>query len=185
MATHPARRGWSYAEFARLPDDGNRYEVIDGELFVTPSPRPAHQGVAGNLVELLSPFVRRHKLGRVYPGPIDVLFGPGDYLVPDLVFVREQQRGTVTGRGVESPPDLVVEIISPSTADRDRGLKRERYAEFGVPEYWVIDPRLRRIEIYRAGEGRFPRLVSSGSIVWQPMPGGPQLDVQIDDVFSD
>lgn len=103
MATHPARRGWSYAEFARLPDDGNRYGVIDGELVLTPSPRPAHQVVVGNLVELLGPFVRRHKLGRVYPGPVDVLFGPGDYLVPDLVFVREDQRGIVTERGVESP----------------------------------------------------------------------------------
>ena len=115
MATHPAVREWTYAEFARLPDDGKRYEVIAGELEVTPSPRPKHQDVVGALAELLRPFVRQHQLGKLYPGPIDVLFAAGDYLVPDLVFVRREQLGTTewlsknrkwcvsAGRGSRSP----------------------------------------------------------------------------------
>lgn len=183
MATHPARRGWSYAEFARLPDDGNRYEVIAGELCVTPSPRPLHQDLIGHLVELLRPFVREHVLGRVYPGPIDVLFAEGDYLTPDLVFVRQDQAATVTDRGVESPPDLVVEVISPSTALRDRGVKRARYAFFGVPEYWIVDAQLGRVEIYRPGND-VPEVVAAGSFMWRPEAGGPALSIDVDEFFS-
>jgi Uma2 family endonuclease len=185
MATQPAVRDWTYAEFARLPDDGNRYEVIAGELSVTPSPRPSHQNMVGKLAELLRPFVRRHGLGRVYPGPIDVLFAEGDYLVPDLVFVRRDRLDTVTDRGVESAPDLVVEIVSPSTAVRDRGVKRERYAQLGVPEYWIIDSRLRLVEIHRAGDAPAPHIVSSGAFVWQPVSGAPELVIDIDDLFSE
>lgn len=186
MATHPARRGWSYAEFARLPDDGNRYEIIDGELCVTPAPRPLHQEMVGRLLETLRPFVRVHGLGRVYPGPIDVLLAEGDYLTPDLVFVRQEQLPTVTDRGVESPPDLVIEVISPSTALRDRGLKRERYARFGVPEYWVVDTQFNRVEVYHPGEDvSDPDVFSSGHLVWRPVDGGPELQIDIDELFSD
>ncbi|HLM68114.1 MAG TPA: Uma2 family endonuclease [Longimicrobium sp.] len=184
MATHPARRGWSYAEFARLPDDGNRYEIIAGELCVTPSPRPLHQEMVSRLVELLGPFIRKHRMGRLYPGPIDVLFDEGDYLIPDLVFVRREKAATVTDRGVESPPDLVIEIISPSTALRDRGVKRARYAQFGVPEYWVVDAQLGRLEIYRPVND-VPDVVAAGSFVWGPAAGGPELSIDVDELFSD
>ena len=185
MSTHPAVREWTYAEFARLPDDGNRHEIIAGELHVTPSPRPSHQNMVGKLSELLRPFVRQHGLGRVYPGPIDVLFAEGDYLVPDLVFVRRDRLDTVTDRGVESAPDLVVEIISPSTALRDRGLKRERYAQLGVLEYWIVDSRLRLVEIHRAGGAPAPKVVSSGSFAWQPVAGGPELVIDVDALFNE
>jgi Uma2 family endonuclease len=186
MATHPARRGWSYAEFARLPDDGNRYEIIDGELCVTPSPRPLHQQIVGLLVEILSPFVRKHRLGRIYPGPIDVLLDDGNYLTPDLVFVRRDLAETVTDRGVESAPDLVVEVISPSTALRDRGVKRVRYAQFGVREYWIVDAQLGRVEIHRLdSDPDVPEVVSAGAFAWRPTDDGPQLLIDLDELFSD
>jgi Uma2 family endonuclease len=185
MTTQPAVREWTYAEFARLPDDGNRYEVIAGELEVTPSPRPKHQDLVGALAELLRPFVRRHRLGKIYPGPIDVLFAEGDYLVPDLVFVRREQLGTVTDRGVESAPDLVVEVLSRSTAVRDRGVKRERYAHYGVSEYWIIDLDRRRVEVYRLREDTIQPTIVADRLSWQPVEGGPVLELNVADLFAD
>jgi Uma2 family endonuclease len=182
MATHPARRGWSYAEFARLPDDGNRYEVIDGELFVTPAPQPLHTLVGFKLATVLDAFVVRHGLGWVMPAPVDVLFGDGDYVQPDVVFVRRENGESITDRGIEVPPDLVVEVLSPSTALRDRGLKRERYAYFGVPQYWIVDPVRQQVEIYRLDEDPDrPVVVAHESFEWQPVPGAPTLLINISD----
>jgi Uma2 family endonuclease len=185
MTTQPAVREWTYEEFARLPDDGNRYEVIAGELEVTPSPRPKHQSVVGALAEFIRPFVRRHDLGQVFPGPIDVLFGKGDYLAPDFVFVRREQLGTVTDRGVESAPDLVVEVLSRSTSARDRTVKRERYAHYGVSEYWIVDLDHRRVEVYRLREDAGRATVVEDRLLWQPMANGPVLELNLADLFAD
>ncbi len=151
MATQLTTGGWTYHEFARLPSDRNRYEIIAGELYVTPAPGTPHQFAVVRLTALLDAFVVQHDLGWILPGPVDVLFAEGDYLEPDLVFVRRERRGIISDRGIEAAPDLVVEVASPSTAKRDRGIKRERYAYFGVPEYWVADPDTKRIEVYRPG----------------------------------
>ena len=182
MAMHPARRGWSYAEFARLPDDGNRYEVIAGELFVTPSPSPVHTRIAFNLARILEAFVAAHDLGWVTPAPVDVLLGEDDYVQPDVVFIRREHGKEVTDRGIEFPPDLVIEVLSPSTAFQDRGLKRERYARFGVPEYWIIDPTARRVEVYHLGADPdgLP-VVATETMEWQPVPGGPVLTLTLSD----
>jgi Uma2 family endonuclease len=185
MASKPAFQHWTYAEFERLPnDDGNRYEVIAGELAVTPSPGTQHQTIFGELFPLLKSFVRAHRLGNVLASPTDVLFGEGDYLVPDLVFVRSERTEIISARGVEGPPDLVVEILSPSTAFRDRGSKRERYALFGVPEYWIIDPRTQQMEVYRlADDASRPPEVVSDRFEWQPVMGGPTLTVEMAELF--
>ncbi len=136
MATRPLQHTtWTYSEFARLPSDRNRYEVIAGELYVTPAPRPLHQQVLSALHFLLSEFVMRHNLGWVLPAPIDVLFAEGEYVEPDLVFVRRERRGIITDRGIEGPPDLIVEILWDSTAKMDRGVKLQQYTRFGVPLY--------------------------------------------------
>ena len=182
MATQPARRGWSYAEFARLPDDGNRYEVINGELCVTPSPSPVHTRIAFNLASLLEAFVAAHDLGWVTPAPVDVLLGEDDYVQPDVVFIRRERGEKVTDRGIEFPPDLVVEVLSPSTAFRDRVQKRDRYAAFGVPEYWIIDPDARRVEVYRPGtDPDGPPVLVTETLEWQPVPGGPVLSLKLAD----
>ena len=185
MATQSVARSWTYEEFAQLPDDGNRYEVIGGELYVTPAPQSPHQEVVARFIELLRPFVRQHGLGRVLPGPIDVLFGPRDYLEPDLVFVRQERRSAVKKRGVEVAPDLVIEILSDSTSRRDRGIKRERYAWFGVPEYWVIDADARQIEVYRLGEDALRPRVERETLRWQPIADGPALEIDVQELLSD
>ncbi len=185
MATKPAFQHWTYAEFERLPDDGNRYEVIAGELVVSPSPDFSHQEIIGRLHVLMRVFADAHKLGRLIVGPFDVLFAEGDYLVPDLLFVRTDRTSIIRKRGVEGPPDLVVEVLSDSTGFRDRGIKRERYARYGVAEYWVIDPRSALIEVYRPLVDAEGPTVTSGTLDWQPVPGGPTLTLDLMVLFRD
>ncbi|HEX8395567.1 MAG TPA: Uma2 family endonuclease [Longimicrobium sp.] len=180
MATHPARRGWSYAEFRQLPDDGNRYEVIDGDLYVTPAPRTIHQKVSVRLAGALERHAEEHGLGVVLSAPCDVIFGEDDYLQPDIVFIRRERDGIVTDVGVEGAPDLVVEIASPATAVRDRGIKRHQYAAHGVPEYWIIDTDARAVERYRLIDGELrPVETVTGTLEWQPAPGSAEFAIDV------
>lgn len=182
-----SRSGWTYAEFARLPSEGgDRHEVIDGALVVTPAPALRHQRIATDLVTLLNSFVRSHDLGEVFAGPVDVLFAEGDYLQPDIIFVGKERSHLLSDRGVEGPPDLVVEIASPSTADRDRGIKLERYRLFGVAEYWVVDPDARTVEVWKLAEGaEKPRVLgASDTLRWQPAGGTAEFDVEVTDIVA-
>ena len=186
MATHPAVRRWTYEEFAALPDDGNRYEIIAGELYMTPSSRPNHSWVASQIFLLITNVLKEHGLkGWVTAHPVDVLFAEDDYMVPDVVFVRSERVGIVNDRGIRGAPDLVVEVLSESTASRDRGIKRERYARYGVPEYWVVDVDRRHIEVYRLQEDPLnPRIVRD-RLTWTPFPGAPALEIPLDELFRD
>jgi len=185
MSTQPAARPWTYEEFARLPDDGQRYEVIGGELFVTPTPRAIHQKILMRLGAALEVFAVEHGVGELF-GPLDVLFGEEDYLAPDLVFVRHDRLDMVTDRGAEGPPDLVVEVLSPKTAIRDRGIKRVRYAHFGVPEYWIVDPTRQWIEVYRLQEdAERPAEIASERLEWQPVSEGPVLTLDVHKLLRD
>ncbi|MEQ1856690.1 MAG: Uma2 family endonuclease [Longimicrobiales bacterium] len=177
MEAKSMRQRWTYADYVRLPvpseAGGTRYEIIDHELYVTPSPGRRHQGIVTHLVSLLHTFVRAHGLGQVFVSPFDVLFAEGDYLEPDILFVRKSRADIVTERGIEGPPDLVIEVLSPSTASRDRGIKLERYRLYGVPEYWVIDPDHRMVEVWRLAE-RAESPLSLGldaTLEWMPEPG--------------
>lgn len=187
MATDPALRRCTYDEFARLSTgDGRRREVVAGELVVSPAPLPEHQEVSARLSETLRGYCRAHGLGRVYPGPVDVLFGEGDYFEPDLVLMGTDPRGSVARRGIESAPRLVVEILSTSTAFRDRGIKRQRYALHGVPHYWLVDLRKKRIEIFRLSEDPegLPT-IASRTLEWRLHPGAPALDLDVAALFED
>lgn len=187
MEANRSRTRWTYAEFARLPSEGNtRYEVIDGELAVTPAPTGAHQVVVSNLMWILGTFVREHALGIVLPSPIDVLFGEGDYVEPDVVFVRTERRHLIGDRGIEGAPDLVIEILSPSTAHRDRGIKLERYRHFRVPEYWIVDLEAASVEVWRlADRVETPDIVpADGTLRWTPVTGGPTLEMSPSEIVE-
>lgn len=183
MAQHTPTR-WTYAEFARLPDDGNRYEVIAGELHVSPAPRPLHQRILTRLTAAVAAHVHEYDLGAAYVGPVDVLFAEGDYLEPDLVYVRRERRGIESDRGLEAAPDLVVEVTSPSTAGRDRILKRERYLHFGVPEYWVVDPDALEILVFRAAGDPTKPEVYREKLAWRPSPEAPPLELDLTALFQ-
>jgi Uma2 family endonuclease len=179
MAAKPALQQWTYDEYARLPDDGNRYEIIAGEVHVSPSPNYRHQLALIRIAGIFENFTRDHGVGQLY-GPVDVLLSATDYLIPDLVFLKHERRGIRTDRGFEGPPDLAIEIISPSSILRDRGLKRERYALFGVPLYWVVDVALQQIEVYRLAEDpNGPAEIVTDTLVWHPVPGGPALTLSV------
>lgn len=188
MEAHRTPARWTWTEFARLPSGGGtRHEVIAGELFVTPAPGLRHQAVVTDLVTLLNSFVRKHELGRVFSGPVDVLFAEGDYLEPDIVFVRAGREGLLTDRGIEGPPDLVVEVVSPATESRDRGIKLDRYRRYGVGEYWVVDPAAGAVEVWSLAEGAAdPRIFGRPDVLrWSAGADVAPLEVSLSDLFPE
>ncbi len=166
-----------------FPDDGHRYETIAGELFVTPAPSLWHQEVAGRLHLLMGEHVRRHKLGKLWFAPLDVVFGPLTLVEPDLVFVRAERRGILTEREVAGAPDLAVEILSPTTARTDRGRKRALYQEQGVAEYWIVDPDRRQVEVWRPGA--MAAEVHRDELVWRPVPDAEPLTMRLPELFAE
>lgn len=188
MEANRTRKRWTYAEFARLPDSGTtRYEIIDDQLVVSPAPSLHHQRVAGRVFARLFSFTEEHDLGEVFPAPLDVLFAEGDYMEPDIVFVRKERAGEVlSARGVEGPPDLVVEILSASTEARDRGVKLDRYRWFGVPEYWIADPDEGTIEVWNlAGGVTEPAVHKQGHVLrWSPAGSDCTLELDLSELFG-
>src|SRR6266436_3397862 len=150
----------TYEDYVGLPDDGRRYEILDGELEVSPAPAPRHQGVSGNLFFILYGYVQERGLGRVYNAPIDVILAPDSVVQPDLVFVAAGREAIVTERAIEGSPDLAVEILSSWSVLRDRVAKAALYARYGVRQYWVVDPEARILEVYQL-EGAAYRLVGT------------------------
>lgn len=143
----------TYRDYEALPADGRRYEIHEGELSVTPAPSPEHQRVSRNLFVILHDHVQARRLGEVLYAPIDVILADTSIVQPDIVFLDVSRRGAVSRRGVEGPPTLVVEIASPSTVDIDRVTKRQLYARYGVPHFWLVDVSARVIEalVLKAG----------------------------------
>jgi Uma2 family endonuclease len=135
----------TYEDYLGFPDDGRRHEILEGEHVMTPAPTPTHQAVVVNLTRLLANFLAERGGGRMWTAPIDVIFSPTDVLQPDLCLVQASRLGIVTGRAIEGAPDLVVEVLSPATRQRDEVGKRHLYAKFGVSEYWLIDPQARSV----------------------------------------
>lgn len=140
--------GLTYAEYCALPDDGLRYEILEGHLVSEPSPRTAHQRFAGKLFVVLYPYVASNRLGEVFIAPLDVILDDRSVVVPDLAFVSSDRMGLVTERGIEGAPDLIVEVLSPGTARRDRVAKLRLYARHGVRHYWLADPEARIVEAF-------------------------------------
>jgi Uma2 family endonuclease len=146
--TAPAGAGLTYEDLVNLPEDGKRYEILDGDLVVTASPLTRHQRVSRNLEFVLHGYVREHGLGEVFDAPIDVLLDRHTIVVPDLVFVSNARSAIVQRHGIVGVPDLLVEILSPSTADRDRDTKAKLYARFGVDHYWIVDADKEELHVY-------------------------------------
>ncbi len=156
METSPRSRSkLTYAEYERLPDDGQRHEVIDGEHHVNPAPGTYHQLLSSRLLVQLFDRVERAGRGLIFHAPVDLQLSESDIVQPDLVVVLEENRRIVTPTKIEGVPDLVVEILSASSARTDRNLKKELYHRSGIPEYWVVDPEEHCIEQYLMAEARY------------------------------
>jgi len=145
----------TYADYVTLPDDRRRYEILDGELAVSPSPTSRHQLVSHNLDVALSNWVRAHGLGRMWAAPLDLILADTVVTQPDLIYVSKSRSAIVSRRGLDAAPDLVIEILSDSTAARDRGVKMRIYARHGIPRYWIVDPDARTLEVYSLRDGAY------------------------------
>ncbi len=153
--TRPVVVPYTYAEYAALPSDGRRWEVIDGDFEVTPAPAPRHQTVSRRLQFELMKQLEETGVASVFDAPIDVILSDTDVLQPDLAILRTERLHFVTERGIEGPPDIVVEILSPSSRVMDRRVKPRTYARYAVPEYWIVDGELGQVEIHRLGAEGF------------------------------
>ena len=172
----------TYADYMKTSDD-ERYELLNGELIMSPSPREIHQYISGNLHLVLGAFVRDRSLGRVYHAPFDVVLSDTDVVQPDLLFVSTERADIITADNIQGAPDLVVEILSPATAERDRTIKLDLYAQHGVKEYWIVDPDAKTITVLLRGESRFEvsGIYGEGQSLRSPTLAG--FSIGLEDIF--
>ena len=163
----------TYADYLETSDD-ERYELLHGELIMAAAPLIAHQYILIKLVAKVETFVDECNLGTVYCAPFDVVLSEYNVVQPDLLFVSNERAQIITRENIQGAPDLVVEILSPATAERDRSVKFELYAEHGVQEYWIVDPDARTITVFLLNEGEFEEVdtYSEGETLTSPMLAG-------------
>ena len=149
MAVQPKRR-LTYADYVHFPDD-RRWEIIEGEAFVSPSPTTRHQDIAGQIYRQISDHLDAHGGGRVFIAPLDVLLPDehGDVVQPDVIFVSDDDAHVITDKHIRGAPTWIIEVVSDQV--RDKKVKRDLYLRHGVREYWTVDPDLREVVIHRAG----------------------------------
>ena len=145
----PEQGEWTYEDYARLPENGWRYEVIEGVLYMAPAPNTRHQRAINVLSYGLTDFVEKRQLGRIYTAPIDVILPDRATPVqPDILFIAQERLDIITEQTIEGPPDLVVEVLSPGNWIIDRQIKSPVYETAGVQEYWIVDVHQGVIEVY-------------------------------------
>ena len=181
MAIH--RVVLTYEDYLAMPDDGRRYEILDGEVAVTATPVTLHQRIVGNLYWVLRGHVHSRRLGQVYLAPITVILANTTVVEPDLVYVDNARASLVGERGINGAPSLLIEVLSPSTAANDRGPKFQLYARYGVPWYWIADTDARVLEGFELADGAYrlvARLQGEGSVALPPFP---DLTLVVDELW--
>jgi Uma2 family endonuclease len=163
----PKQGEWTYSHYAALPDDGNRYEIIDGVLYMAPSPDTFHQDITGWIYYYLKNHVISHSLGKVFAAPYDVKLALSSVVQPDIVVILKEHKERVKEKCIAGAPDLVVEVASRSTKHLDRKQKYNSYACAGVSEYWIVDPQKRNVEVFvlEGGDYRLAGIFSGEEIL--------------------
>jgi len=174
------KRRLDYDDYAAIPSDRNRWEIIDGEVYVTPAPSPLHQRVSRRLQRILEDYFHPRGLGEVFNAPIDLILTTHDVVQPDLVVASAAQ---ISGRGIEGAPILAVEILSPSTVQHDRAVKARRYAALGVAHFWIVDPSAHRLECYRLAATAYTELIQAGDDAIVTHPDWPDLSIPLADLW--
>ena len=183
MVTAPPVLKYTYADYCLTPDD-ERYELLDGELTMVPAPSLGHQRTDMKLGWRLAQFVEERNLGEVFSAPCDVVLSDTNVVQPDLLFVSNERAHILfNGANVRGAPDLVVEILSPSTTGRDRRFKRTLYARYGVREYWLVDPDTRTVTVLLLDDGDFEEVARYGAGETLTSPTLPGFTVNLDNLF--
>lgn len=185
MGMPNAATGWTAARVRALPDDGRRYEVVDGALLVTPAPSWTHQFAVGAFYRVLWQYASGNDVGEPIVSPADVELGPETLVQPDVfvVPVLEDGQRARDGSEVQGRLLLAVEVLSPSTARADRHLKRRLYQHAGVPEYWIVDLDARLVERWRPNDDR-PEIVTE-QLEWLPVPATDPLTIDLPALFAE
>nr|WP_238829371.1 Uma2 family endonuclease [Leptospirillum ferrooxidans] len=177
---------WTYEEFMSLPEGGPfRTEIIDGELCMTPSPNTRHQEISLILSLAIGNWLGKSPSGKLFIAPYDVVFSkdPLQVAEPDLIFVSKEHLSIITEKNIQGSPDLLVEILSPSTESSDRRVKHSLYERFGVLEYWIVDPESQTLQVFRLVDGRYPAPLEYGKSDLLESPLFPGLSLALSEVF--
>jgi Uma2 family endonuclease len=181
-----APRKLTYEDYLRFPDDGMRHEILDGEHYVTGAPSTRHQIASSNLHSLLGPWIRDHRLGRLFAAPCEVIFSRHNIAQPDLLFVSQGRAGIILEKNIEGAPDLIVEILSDSTRRSDDVVKHGTYERFGVLEYWLVDPKRRTVRVFRRSGVSFSPpvdlLADGDDVLATPVLQG--LEIRVKEIFE-
>jgi len=179
------KKPFTYQDYLQLPDDGKRYEVINGELIMAPSPITIHQIISTSLSAGLFNYVKENELGTILTAPLDVVLNETNVYQPDIIFISRERKEIITEKNISGAPDLVIEILSPSTAYYDLFDKKEHYEKFGVKEYWIVDPMRQWIEVYQLKEGKFnlvQKLQKQGKLRSELLKG---LTIDLQEIFKE
>ena len=178
---HPQIK-FTYRDYLLLPEQDRR-ELIEGDFYLNPVPNPRHQLILGNLTAALWGYVKENALGEVLFAPVDVVFSDEDVVQPDILFVSEEKREILTEANITGAPDLIIEILSPSTADRDQNLKMSLYSRAGVREYWIVDPTDETVRVLELGSKGYEvdKTYTAGKVPSSVLPGS---NLEIGDIFD-
>ena len=161
----------TYEDYAAIPDDGRRHEIIDGEHYVNPAPNPYHQIILARVVFALFQHVESHQLGFVLFAPVDVLLAEHEIVQPDAIFISNAHADLVGEKRIQGAPDLIVEVLSDSNRRYDVRIKFELYERAGVSEYWIVDPDEMGVRVFRRQAGRFEAVDAGDTITTPLLPG--------------
>ncbi len=179
----PEQGSWTYDDYAALPDDGQRYEIVNGVLVMAPAPSPAHQDIVGEIYACLRTQVKLAGLGRVFMGPLDVVLGAKNVFQPDVLVVLNAHLDRIQAKKMVGAPDLVVEVVSPGSGVMDRIARYAVYARAGIPEYWFVKPEKQTVEVFVLEDGEYRSLGIFGGQQTLPSRVVPGLPVRVEQFF--
>lgn len=165
---------FTYSDYLIMPNNGKQCQLIEGEFFMSPAPFIFHQKASGNIEDILRAYVKKRNLGEVFYAPTDVVFSKEDVVQPDILFISKDRQHIINKRNIKGAPDLVIEILSKTTKNLDLKIKLKLYARYGVPEYWIVNPDNKTIDLlYLTEDGYKTKARYSGDdvLVSEVVPG--------------
>lgn len=178
------RKNYTYHDYLNLPEDGKRYEVINGELVMVEAPNTIHQNIIIKIIYEIEDFLRQQKIGKIFCSPTDIKFNDTNVVQPDILFISKERLNIITENNINGAPNLIMEILSPGTAYYDLIGKKELYEQFGVKEYWIVDPRKQRVDVYQNVKQQFEldqRIELEGIVTSVVIKG---FEINYENIFS-